>query len=231
MGKLRGNVSNRFWAYTWVKLHLKLHRGKILKITKISKYHDIFDIFENIFSNPVAGEPDKLERPPTVKEPQPPPLPARRESLPATAHVRAHLEPPMTLHPATLSILPVELREASVGQHVTETSQDEGDDNDDNDNNDELNCKVDVCGTSMLEYVLQAANSLSKSHDDEDDDDDVVDDDAISQQQQQQQQLNNDNNNVGNDDGEPLTTNTSGLNFLDATGSGSSNLEVIHQSL
>jgi len=172
-------------------------------------------------------EPDKQERPPTMKEPrQPPPLPARRENLPSTSHVRAHLEPPMTSLQATPSIIPVEPREESVvGQHASETSQDDGDDND------ELNYKVDVCGTSMLEYVLQAGNSLSQNHDDDDDDDDAISQ-QLQKQQQQQQKLNNDNSNVGSDDREPLTTNSSGLNFLDVIGTASSsNLEVIHQSL
>jgi len=122
----------------------------------------------------------------------------------------------MTSLPSTESpsVLPVATTVASAGerQRVSETTHDEVDDDN---NDDEMNYKVDVCGTSMLDFVLQAANSLSTSHDVIADDDD--DDDADSQQQQRQrpqqrQQLGDDNSNTDNEHHKPATPTTAALN-------------------
>jgi len=151
---------------------------------------------------------DETARPSTATAaPPPPPLPARRGNLPPTPRFRAHLESPMTSLAGTepASELPVE-PSGGERQQASETTHDECDDNDD--------YSVDVCGTSMLEYVLQAANSLSPSHD--------VTDDVT---QQQQQQVNNDNNNIDND---RVTPSTAGINSLVVTSvSSNNNFEVL----
>jgi len=142
-------------------------------------------------------------------QPAPPPLPARRERLKQATHgSRAHLEPLLTSQSFTdLSV------SAGKRQHVPETPQDEGDNYDDYDD-DDMNFKMDVSGPSMLDDVLQAANSLSPSNGFRSDE--IDDDEAISQQhqqqqqQQQQQQLNfgDDNSNIEND--KPVTHSTVG---------------------
>jgi len=78
--------------------------------------------------------------------------------------------------------------ENSVGERhrVSETTHEE---DDVDDINDELHYNVDVCGASMLDDVLQAANSFSAAHDSRDaetDDDNYDDGNAVSQQQQPQ---------------------------------------------
>jgi len=135
----------------------------------------------------------------------------------------------MTSLPSTEShpVLPVQTTVPSAGerQHVSETTHDEvGDDNID----DELNYKVDVCGTSMLDSILQAANSLSTRDDVAADDND---DDAVlqqQQQQQQQQQLGEDNNNYS-ENYELAAPSTVGLKPLDIINN--INVEVIIHSM
>lgn len=153
---------------------------------------------------------------PATTGPPPPQLPARRKKLPPTSRFLAHLEPPVTslLSTEPTSVLSVEPMATSAGkrQHRSETSHNESDD-------DELNYyKVDVCGTSMLDCVLQAANSLSPSHDI------TADNEPVSQQL-----LNIDNSNVDSDDYEPVTPSIADVNLLHII-NGSSNLEVIYQS-
>ena len=150
--------------------------------------------------------------PPTTTEPPPPPLPARR-AKPPTPRLRVHLEPSMTsLSPTDPCSQPTAVN-VDEQQHVSETLNDEIDDAED-----ELNYTVDVCGTSLLDCVLQAANSLSRGFDVRADDDD--DDDAMLQQQ-----LADDSINVDNDDNEPGTPSIDRVNSLDVVNS-NSNFEV-----
>jgi len=149
------------------------------------------------------------DEPSTTKGPPPPPVPARRGKLQPTPCVQGYLEPPVTSLPSTElpSVLSVTTTVTSAGerQRVSETTHNDLDDDNDDD---EMNYKVDVCGTSMLDYVLQAANSLSTSHD-------VTADDDVSQQQQrqrQQQQLGDDNSNNDKVHHKPATPSTTGLN-------------------
>jgi len=125
--------------------------------------------------------------------PPPPPLPARRTKLPPIPSFREHLEPPSTqptsgppVKPATSAASQQTSHDES--SHILSSTTGVDDD-------DVLSYKVDVCGTSMLHYVLQVADSLSAS----DDLNDII---AL----QQQKQFVDDGNNVDKDDCEPPVT-------------------------